>query len=74
MPASPAGRESYIKDNLNDITYMSELIPAVPVLGKARTGTAGINSQTPITNIIRGLQFMSFTLHKLSAHLKEERW
>jgi len=28
MPVLPAGRETYINNNVNDITYMSELIPS----------------------------------------------
>ncbi len=51
----------YIKDNLNDITYKSELI--LPSCFRKKAG--GINSQTTY-----GLQLASFTPRKLSAHLK----
>jgi len=38
--------ELYIKNNRSDITYMSELIPAVSLCEAKRNKAAGINSQT----------------------------
>jgi hypothetical protein len=51
--------EQYIKTNLSDITYMSELPPLL-----ALQESGGIHSQAAF-----GLQFISSEgLHKLSAH------
>jgi len=36
--------EPYIKDNVSDITYQSELIPAASYFFALRKSTAGINS------------------------------
>ena len=52
--------EPYVKNNnVNDITYQSELIP--PSCFRKKAG--GINSQTLRYNLWR-----SYELHKLSAH------